>query len=94
MLRHFDLTFRIDCAPAGQGKPEKHTLFLGNSVDIAAGNAVGLGNTRVPLVLGPDGKAKELPPSIEPASLVKALNLIEAAEKEAKEIIRKRLEKK
>lgn len=88
MLRHFDLTFRLDCLPAGQGKPERHILFLGNSLDQAAGNAVSLGNTRVPM------GAKELPTSIEPASIIKALSLIEGAEKEAKEIIRKRLEGK
>ncbi len=86
--RHFDLTFRIDCLPAAQGKSERHILYLGNSVDMAAGNAVGLGNTRIPL------GAKELPPQIEPASIVKALKLIEGAEAEARELIRKRLEAK
>jgi hypothetical protein len=85
MLRQFDLTFRVDCAPASQGKPEKHTIYLGNSVDLAAGNAVTLGNTRVPM------GAKDLPNSIEPASLVKALDLIAKAEVEAKEAIQKRL---
>jgi hypothetical protein len=88
MLRHFDLTFRLDCLPAQAGKPERHILFLGNSVDIASGNAVGLGNTRVPLAEG----MKPLPSSIEPASLVQALVLIEDAEKQAKEIIKKELE--
>jgi hypothetical protein len=87
MLRHFDLTFRLDCLPAQAGKPERHILFLGNSVDIAAGNAVGLGNTRVPLAEG----VKPLPASIEPASLVQALVLIEDVEKQAKEIIAKEL---
>lgn len=90
MLRHFDLTFRLDCAPAQQGKPEKHTIYLGNSVDIAAGNAVGLGNTRVPLAEG----LPPLPGSIEPASLVKALALIQETEVKAKEIIKKRIEAK
>lgn len=88
MLRQFDLTFRVDCLPAQGGKPERHIMYLGNSVDIAAGNAVGLGNTRVPM------GAKELPSSIEPASLVGALKLIENAEKEAMEVIRKRIEAK
>lgn len=88
MLRHFDLTFRLDCLPAAQGKPERHILYLGNSVDLAAGNAVSLGNTRVPM------GAKELPSSIEPASIVKALSLIDAASAEAKAIIQKRLEGK
>lgn len=87
MPRHFDLTFRLDCIPAQQGKPERHVLYLGNSVDIAAGGAVSLGNTRVPL------GAPELPNSIEPASLVKALSLIDDAESKAREVIQKRIAK-
>jgi hypothetical protein len=86
--RHFDLTFRLDCLPSSQGKPERHILYLGNSIDMAAGNAVSLGNTRVPL------GAPELPASIEPASLVKALALIEDAENKAKEAIKARLSAK
>lgn len=86
MLRHFDLTFRLDCTPAKQGQGEKHILYLGNSLDVAAGNAVSLGNTRVPM------GAKELPASIEPASIVKALQMISGAEAEAKEVVRKRIE--
>jgi hypothetical protein len=35
-----------------------------------------------------------LPPSIEPASLVKALGLIQEVETKAKEVIKKRLEAK
>lgn len=85
MLRNFDLTFRLDCLPAQQQKPERHILYLGNSVDIQAGNAVGLGNTRTPL------GAPDLPPSIEPASLVKALKLIEDASMKAKDVIQKRM---
>jgi hypothetical protein len=86
--RHFDLTFRLDCLPAGQGKTERHILYLGNSVDVAAGNAVGLGNTRIPMNVP---KEFELPTQLEPASLVKALGLIEKAENAAKEELRKRL---
>lgn len=86
MLRHFDLTFRLDCLPAQSGKTERHILYLGNSVDMAAGNAVGLGNTRVPL------GAKDLPSSIEPASVVKAIKMIDEAVAEAKEAAKKRLE--
>lgn len=83
--RHFDLTFRLDCIPSQQGKQEKHILYLGNSMDVAAGNAVSLGNTRVPL------GAPDLPTSIEPASIVSALTAIEKAEIAAKENIKKRL---
>lgn len=86
--RHCDLCFRVDCLPAQQGKDERHILYLGNSVDVAAGNAVGLGNTRVPM------GAKPLPSSIEPASLVKVLQLIEQAEKEADEALSKRMGQK
>lgn len=88
LLRQFDLTFRLDCTPASGTTPEKHTLYLGNSVDIVAGNAVALGNTRIPYAIG----MKELPSKIEPASLVGALRLIDGAEKEAEAIIKKKIE--
>ena len=88
MLRQFDLTFRVDCTPATAQKGEEHILYLGNSVDLASGNAVSLGNTRVPMGASP------LPANIKPASLVGAIQLIEKAEKEAKEVIKKRLEEK
>lgn len=83
--RWFDLTFRIDGMPAQDGKSERHILFLGNSVDRNAGNAVGLGNTRTPL------DAPELPSQIEPASIAKALALIDDASAKAMDVIRKRM---
>ena len=83
MLRQFDLTFRLDCSPATALAGEKHTLYLGNSVDTLAGGAVALGNTRVPLgAKMKDGK--ELPSKIEPASLVGALKMIAEVEEAAK----------
>jgi len=82
--RHCDLCFRIDCTPARGNEKEKHIIYLGNSVDINAGNAVSLGNTRVPM-------GAELPATVEPASLVKVLELIEAEENKAKERIKKEL---
>lgn len=82
--RHCDLCFRIDCSPSKQGVEEKHTIYLGNSVDVNAGNATSLGNTRVPL-------GCKLPPTVEPASIVKVLMLIEEAETQAKEAIKKRM---
>lgn len=85
--RWFGLTFRIDAVPAQQGKPERHILYLGNSVDLTAGNAVSLGNTRVPL------DAVELPASIEPASIVKAIGMIEGGYKQALDKIKGRLKK-
>lgn len=83
-FRHIDLAFRLDCFPSEGGKPERHILYLGNSVDVKAGNAVGLGNTRTPM-------GSTLPPTIEPASLVKALTLIEEEERKAEEILKTRL---
>lgn len=83
--RQFDLCFRLDCLPAQQGKPERHIIYLGNSLDVAAGNAVSLGNTRIPLG-GP-----ELPSMVEPASIIKVLELINDAEQKAKEAIEKEL---
>jgi len=84
--RHCDLCFRIDCTPASPGKPERHIIYLGNSVDILAGSATSLGNTRLPIGV-------EVPATVEPASIVKVLRLIEEAESKAKEDIKKRLEK-
>lgn len=84
--RHCDLCFRIDCSPSKQGVEEKHTIYLGNSVDVNAGNATSLGNTRVPL-------GAKLPSTVEPASIVKVLKLIEDAEIQAKEAMKVRLGK-
>lgn len=86
--RHADLCFRVDCTPAkGEGIKEEHIIYLGNSIDVNAGNAVSLGNTRIPLGV-------ELPATVKPASLVKVLQLIEAAENQAKEVMRKKLEQR
>jgi hypothetical protein len=84
--RWFNLVFRIDVLPAQAGKPERHVLYLGNHVDVGAGNAAGLGNTRLPLDAPP-------PPQnvIEPASIVKALQMIEGGHSVAIEKIKQRL---
>lgn len=82
--RHCDLCFRIDCSPSKTGVEEKHTIYLGNSVDINAGNATSLGNTRVPLGV-------KLPSTVEPASIVKVLKLIADGEAQAKDDIKKRI---
>lgn len=86
--RWFSWTFRLDVIPAQQGKPEKHVLYLGSSLDVAAGNATSLGNVRLPLGAAP------LPTSIEPASLVKAIQMIESAQQEAIDRIKTRLQTK
>lgn len=85
--RWFNLSFRIDCTPASKmpPKPESHILYLGNSLDAAAGNAVSLGNTRIPL------DAPVLPSSIEPASIVQALKMIDGSQSAALEKIAARL---
>lgn len=85
MVRHIDMSFRVDCLPSKGADPERHVLYLGNSVDITAGNAVGLGNDRVPF------GASKLPTTVEPASLVHVLQLIEKAEKEAQDAKSKRI---
>jgi len=85
--RWFHYTFRIDVLPAQGAKPERHILYLGNHVDVGAGNAAGLGNIRRPLDAPP---LKEL--TIEPANIVKALQLVrDDATKAAKEVIEKRI---
>lgn len=83
--RWFENSFRLDCIPAQGGKPERHILYLGNSLDLASGNAVSLGNTRIPL------HGKPLPATIEPASLVTALQLIEESTQVAMGALKKRL---
>lgn len=84
--RWFHYTFRLDVLPAQLGKPERHILYLGNHVDVGAGNAAGLGNTRLPLDAAPLQTNQ-----IEPASIVKALDIIEKGGQQAKEAIQKRL---
>lgn len=83
--RWFNLTFRIDALPSQGGKPERHILYLGNHLDVGAGNAVGLGNTRTPL------DAPPIPTTIEPASLVKALELIDGGNAAALAAIKRRV---
>ena len=84
--RWFSYTFRLDVIPAQMGQKERHLLYLGNHVDVGAGGANGLGNIRMPL----DSKPLEKN-VIEPASLVKALEIIEGGRKNAVDEIRKRL---
>ena len=82
----FDLTFRTDVTPASQSAKEKHLLYIGIHADMAAGGAAALGNVRLPL------DAPQLTSTIiEPASLVKALKLLEGGAGAAKAAIQKRL---
>lgn len=84
--RWFNLTFRMDCLPAQNGKAEEHLLYLGNNVDLGAGNAIGLGNTRTCLDAPPI-----LESVIKPASIVKALELIDGGYGTAVNVIKNRL---
>lgn len=84
--RWFNLTLRLDVIPAQQGKAERHILYLGSHVDVNAGNAAALGNTRLPLDSPPLAKS-----AIEPASLVEALKLLDGGAVAATAVIKKRL---
>jgi hypothetical protein len=83
--RWFDLTFRVDAVPAPVGGKEKHIIYLGNSTDTQAGNAVTLGNTRT------CKDAPELPTMIEPASLVQAIQKIDGGYNQALNAVKARL---
>jgi hypothetical protein len=87
--RWFTYTYRIDVLPAQQGKPERHILYLGTTVDTGAGNATGLGNMRMPL----DAPKLEAN-TIEPANIVTALELSEGGIDKAADVISKRMASK
>lgn len=85
--RWFNYTFRIDVIPAQQGKAERHILYLGNHVDVGAGNAAGLGNIRRPLDAGAMTSN-----TIEPADIGKAMQtIVDGGQDAAKAAIKKRL---
>lgn len=83
--RWFVYTFRVAAIPAQGATAERHILYLGDHTDPNSGGSKGLGNTRVPM------DAPKLPPSIEPASLVKAIEMINAGDAPAMEAIRRRI---
>lgn len=80
--RWFTYCFRVSAVPGIAGAAEKHILFLG---DHSENGSKGLGNTRVPL------DSPRIPTTIEPASLTKAIQLIEASYQPALDAIKKRL---
>ena len=86
--RWFNYTFRIDVLPAQNNNRERHILYMGSHVDVAAGNAAGLGNIRLPLDAP---QLKQI--TIEPADIVKALDMVEGGVDPAVEAIKKRLGK-
>jgi len=83
--RWFLYTFRVAAVPAQGQTAERHILYLGDHSDVGSGNAKGLGNTRVPM------DAPKLPMTVEPASLVKAIELINKSYQPAVDTIKKRL---
>lgn len=83
--RWFIYTFRVAAVPGMAGAPEKHILYLGDHQDMHSGGAKGLGNTRVPL------DSPKMPTSLEPASLVKAIEVIQASYDPAVAAIKARL---
>jgi hypothetical protein len=84
--RWFHYTFRLDTIPAQQGKEERHLLYLGSHVDVGAGNATGLGNTRMPLDAPKLSKTV-----IEPASIVEALRILDESKQKAVDVLKKQL---
>lgn len=85
--RWFVYTFRVMGIPADAvlKTPERHILYFNDHTDLNTPGAKGLGNSRIPLGVGP------LEP-IEPASLVKALETIRNKSREAEAQIRQRLQ--
>ena len=81
----FQYTFRV-AAIAQPGQSPRHVLYLEDHIDSAAGMAKGLGNARTPL----RGAEVKVPFSIEPASLVEALEKLKGREQAAEAEIAKR----
>lgn len=82
----FQYTFRV-AAIAQPGQSPRHVLYLEDHIDSSAGMAKGLGNARTPL----RGGDVKVPFSIEPASLVEALEKLKGREQAAEAEIAKRV---
>jgi hypothetical protein len=78
--KEFRYTFRINSVPQ-EGTVPQHILYLTEHPELA-GLGHSFGNARYPL-----GVTTPLPPSIEPASIVEALRLIELGQSEADELL-------
>ena len=85
--RWFVYTFRLMAVPANPTtkQKEEHRLYFHDHLAMDAAGAKGLGNDRTPL------DATPLPEYIAPASIVKALELAGAAQREAEEKVRARI---
>jgi hypothetical protein len=82
--RWFVYTFRLAAEPV-QGKGVVHRLYMEDHKDRDLKGAKGLGNARVPMMMN-EAKVK-IPEFIEPASLVKAYEVVLAASAEAKKAL-------
>lgn len=76
--RWFNYTFRFDSEPQDNASP-LHVMHLTEATEMA-GLGHSFGNARYPM-----GATTSLPPKIEPASIVSALELIEQGHREAEE---------
>lgn len=88
--RWFKYTFRLAVEVAVNAAP-KHVLYTDAHMEMNAKMAKGIANARVPLAGGDGTDGVIIPPKIEPASLVKILELLEGRGKTAEDAIRKRL---
>lgn len=91
--RWFKYTFQV-AAEVSAGQATEHVLYLDHHTDMnSKGMAKAISNARVPLAGGPKegGTGVAIPSSIRPASLVKALELINERQGAATDEIRKRL---
>lgn len=85
--RWFKYTFRI-ATEVSVGQEPKHVLYLDGHVEVSAKMAKGIANARVPLA---GGDVVKVPSKLEPASLVKALDLIRQRGVSAEDEIARRL---
>lgn len=85
--RWFNLTFRIG-TEAQIGQPTKHVLYTDSHVEMNAKMAKGISNSRIPLA---GGETVKIPDRIEPASVIKIIEMLNLRQQSATDAIRKRL---
>lgn len=83
--KHFKYFLRLDSVPQDNG-PARHLLYTQEKSELA-GMGMSFGNARYPL-----DATTELPPVIEPASLMEFFRLVDNAQQEAEEKLRAELE--
>jgi hypothetical protein len=77
----FKYCFRIEALPGGNDQAPRHVLYLQPKQELG-GLGFSFGNARYPL-----GATEPLPFSLEPASVIEAIKLIEAGKQQAKEAL-------